>query len=90
MVDWIIVSKYVQALIPGTYECYLVQQREFADVIKNLCWGDYPASLELNIITMVLIRDARDIRVRREDDVMMGEMERLEDPVLLALKIKRT
>lgn len=51
-----------------------------------------PALLGLNIITMVLIRNARDVRVRKEDDVMMGtvgEMERFEDPMLLTLKMDK-
>lgn len=38
---------------------------------------------------MVLIRDARDIRVRREDIVMMGDTERFEDPGLLALRMEK-
>lgn len=48
---------------------------------------DYPASLGLEIIAVVLLRDAGDIRVRREDEVTMGEMVRFEDPTLLPLKI---
>lgn len=28
--------------IPGTWECYLIRQRDFADVIQVFRWGGYP------------------------------------------------
>lgn len=62
-------------------------------MVKGLCRCDqgfvmdYPASLGLEIIAVVLLRDAGDIRVGREDEVTVGEMVRFEDPMLLPLKI---
>lgn len=35
MVGYIIVPKHTQIPIPGTYECYLIWQMDFAAVIKG-------------------------------------------------------
>lgn len=43
----------------------------------------------LNIISVVLVMGSRDIIIRREYDVMMEEMERFEDLMLLALKVEK-
>lgn len=36
--------------------------------LRIMRWGDFLAFWGLNIITVVLTRDAKDVRVRREDD----------------------
>lgn len=68
--------EYVHAAVPGTYKCYLVWQRDYADEIKGYEMGDYPVFSGLNIITVVLTRGVKDSRVRREDDVMMKQGKR--------------
>ena len=43
----------------------------------------------LNIISVVLVMGSRDIIIRREYDVMMEEMKRFEQLMLLALKVEK-
>ena len=43
----------------------------------------------LNIISVVLVMDSRDIIIRREYHVMMEEMERFEHHMLLTLKVEK-
>ena len=50
--------KYVQDLVPETWEHYLMWQRDSADVIKLMIlgWRDFPglSSWALNVITVCL------------------------------------
>lgn len=57
----------------------LVWQRDCADMLRVMRWGDHPALLGLSVITVVLTRDAKAIRVRREYDMMKQQWERWRD-----------